>query len=344
MTMDYPQLLSMLALIVSIGACDSGNKPAEEEPPPPTPETVSSCERLNAFSLDDGSGLLSVQLPVELEVAESVQLVDTQGLQVLSFDAASATVSLAAPAARHPIQIRFDVIDDADQVLAEHTHTVVVDPVRVMPYGDSITSGIEFFDGVSDLPELPVRVGYRKALYDRLLSNGYIIDYLGQSGQRAGADAGLADPDNNGYPGVDIGFLRDKLNAVLAENATDVFLIHIGTNNTPDNALELMALLDDIDVWEAQNHPVTVMLATIVPARNQADNALIELYNTDMRARVQARTDDRLVLVEQNLALTVDDISLEDLGKHPNAAGYQKMADAWYASLTGSSVLQNCNP
>jgi len=55
--------------------------------------------------------------------------------------------------------------------------------------------------------------------------------------------------------------------------------------------------------------------------------------------------NDNVILVEQNTALDLTDISSESIGLHPNAGGYQKMANVWFDVLTDpeSAALENCS-
>jgi len=66
------------------------------------------------------------------------------------------------------------------------------------------------------------------------------------------------------------------------------------------------------------------------------------LFNADLRQRIQARTNDKVFLVDQNAAVSVADISSESIGLHPNAGGYQKMADTWFDGLVNSGALNKC--
>lgn len=332
-----PSLLGVC--VCSLIGCDSSNSSANPTPDP-NPALINSCETRDGTQA--GESILDIQLPVSMGPGSRVVLKTTEEREVIAFDESSGALSLNPSYARYPLPIRYQVWNDTGDLVSEHIHRVVFEPLRIMPFGDSITSGVEFFE-TTDLPPLPLRVGYRKALYDTLTAKDYRIDFIGQDGQRAGQDAGLEDPDNNGFPGVNIGFLRTKLLELLAEQPTDVFLIHIGTNGTPENADELMLLLDEIDSWEAENYPVTVLLATIITTRNMSDNVLIDSYNADIRRQLQNRMNDRVILVEQSLSLTLDDLSLEAIGKHPSAAGYAKMANTWYEALKSSATVQRCD-
>jgi lysophospholipase L1-like esterase len=211
-----------------------------------------------------------------------------------------------------------------------------------MPLGDSITQGIEFFDGVNDLPIKSERVGYRLSLYNSLTTDGVSFDFVGQSGQRAGEAAGLPDTDNNGYPGVDIDFINNVLDTVLDENQPDVILMHIGTNFTPSSAEGIEAIITKVNQWSQENTPLSLLIATLVPKRN-SDQQLVDAFNVDLRERLLQGNADNVFLVEQALALDISDISTEEVGVHPNANGYTKMADTWLAALMDAAVVATCN-
>lgn len=319
------------------GSTDSGTTDADLQV---------SCEVINAQTLVSNGGFFRTVLPADLSSpGAQISIQNVQIGQLTAFDASSGLVDYVPGSGRLPSTVTYQVSDADGVVLAMHEHRWVFDTVRVMPLGDSITSGVEYFDGNTDQPVQAQRVGYRKFLYDQLVAAGYSIDYVGQGGQNAGAAAGLSDPQNNGYPGVDIAFIDSKLLEVLADDDTDIILLHIGTNNTPQNAAAIDALLVKLDTWEAENHPVLALVATITPKRDAASNAEVDIFNQDLRSRIAARVDDNVILVEQNMALSLDDISTESIGLHPNAGGYQKMANVWFDALTDSesAALENCS-
>jgi len=303
-----------------------------------------SCEVVTDAQLQNSGGVVNTVLPADLSAAGAQIDIQLQPSgQLTAFDAQSGAVDYVPGSSKLSSSIIYLVKDAQGTVLASHEHRWIAQPVRIMPLGDSITSGVEFFDGSVDLPPMPERVGYRKFLFDRLAVEGYPVDFHGQGGQSAGAAAGLADPENNGYPGVDIDFLNGKLTEQLTEDAVDIILLHIGTNNTPSNAAGIDVWLDELDSWEAVNNPVIAMVATIVPKRDETKNAQVNLFNADLRQRIQARTNDKVFLVDQNAAVSVADISSESIGLHPNAGGYQKMADTWFDGLINSGALSKCN-
>ncbi len=322
-----------------LGADDSGTTDSGTT----EPEQFTSCEVVTTDQLNETGGVIRTQLPADLsEPGSQIVLQTLPEGQIVSFDALSGVFDFTPGASRLSSNVSYRIEDADNAVLATHEHRLVVQPVRIMPLGDSITAGVEFFDGSVDLPPMPERVGYRQFLFDRLMANGYPIDFQGQGGQSAGAAAGLVDPENNGYPGVDIDFLNGKLVELLTEDPVDIILLHIGTNNTPADAAGIDLWLDQLDVWEATNQPVIALVATIVPKRDVVKNDQVNLFNADLRQRIQARTADRVFLVEQNLAVSVYDISSEQIGLHPSAGGYQKMADTWFDALIDSGALTKC--
>ena len=234
-------------------------------------------------------------------------------------------------------------MDDEQNVIETRTHTLAVSDLRIMPLGDSITNGIDFFDGVDVFPVVDERIGYRLALYNALTIDGISFDFVGQAGQRAGAGAGLPDPDNNGYPGVGIDFISEVLDGILNENRPDVILMMIGTNFTPSSAEGIITILATANDWSRTNSPVGFFVSTLVPKRNPDLQQIVNQFNADLRVRMQQIDNKDVFLVEQALALGDADISTEEVGIHPNPSGYQKMSDTWMAALRGSGVLASCN-
>lgn len=327
------------------GTDESGTDESGADESSAESEVVSSCEMVDVSMLQNTGGIFSTVLPADLSIPGSlIDLNDTSLDQFISFDSSTGAIEFVPQGSRLSNLVQYEVSDEEGNVLSTHSHRWVFSPVRVMPLGDSITSGVEFFDGGMDLPPRDERVGYRKFLFDELSANGIVIDYFGQGGQAAGAAAGLSDPENNGYPGVDIDFIGGKLIELLTEDTVDIILLHIGTNNTPSNAQGIDDLLDTLDEWETANQPVLVMVATLVPKRDLSLNAIVEQFNEDLVNRISARNDDLVVLVDQNSVVTVDDISTEQIGLHPSSLGYEKMANAWFDALTAESsdALYTC--
>ena len=190
---------------------------------------------------------------------------------------------------------------------------------------------------------MPLRVGYRQSLLEQLAAANQVVDFKGQSGQRAGFDTGISDADNGGYPGVDITFISNLVSPVLSEQDPDVVLLHIGTNQTPATAAGIETLLDNVDAWEAANHPVTVFVATLIPKRDPTLQMQVEAFNADLRNLIAARQlVDDVILVEQADAVTVADIDPTDVGVHPTAPAYLRMADTWFEAMMATDLFPHC--
>ena len=200
---------------------------------------------------------------------------------------------------------------------------------RIMPLGDSITKGYDFF--------LPLNedgwVGYREKLYSDLIDQGYEIDFVGSQ------DNGFfTDPWHEGHGGwqasggIDGGLVA-KVFEWLTDNPADIVLLHIGTNDidngeTPAAIVSQVELiLDEIFSYDPE---IIVILAQIIN-RQIIDQDTTD-FNNLLPGMINAHPNrDNIFLVDQENALTYPD----DLGDsvHPNETGYNKMADVWFDEL-----------
>ena len=187
--------------------------------------------------------------------------------------------------------------------------------LRLMPVGDSITSGYRSSTGN----------GYRGPLWDELIKQGDAVDFVGS--QRSGV---MFDPDNEGHSGYRIDQIAGLIDKELALYQPNLVLLDIGTNDLGQNyqvstaPARLASLIDQI---VAADPNATILVAPLICNSTPRVQTLINSFNAQIPAIVQARTNagKRVSLVSMS-ALTTDD--LKD-GLHPNDTGYQKMADAW---------------
>lgn len=249
---------------------------------------------------------------------------------------------------------------------ATATVSMIVGHTRIMPLGDSITAGVTLGSGCSgtssdtNCPPDGQRIGYRKKLYDDLISAGYNVQMVGSLTN--GSDAGLASPNDRheGHGGFTDGAVRDGVLGWLNAASPDVILLHVGTNgiddangtSAADTAGSTNSILERIyNQWVPANHPVAVLLAKIVgsPTASPTNNNIIA-FNTDLTNSVNQNWGSqvaagRLMLVDMYAALSNRTTGAGgDYADalHPNQTGYDKMADAWRASLVASGALQRC--
>jgi len=217
-----------------------------------------------------------------------------------------------------------------------------------------------------------LHVGYRKKLYNDLeiLAGGrYNIDFVG-SVTTGTADTGLADNNHEGHPGwcdgpipcAGGGNITDYVQTWLDSEPADIILLHIGTNDFEANEAGDVAgtaisppslsdsILDNIDTWESNNHPLTVFLAKIIDDTDADLSFTLDVttFNTGLDGLVAGRAGDRVFMVDQQigagLTYVIDNtVPYGDTGDmagdlHPNPAGYNKMADRWYTDITTAPV------
>ena len=201
--------------------------------------------------------------------------------------------------------------------------------VAVMPLGDSITHGY----GSATM------VGYRRPLSQSLAAAGYRLNFVGSRAAGAWLDF---DRDNEGHPGVDALFLRDRVDDFLSRNRPDVILLHIGTNGLWKPAEVVAADADQLlEAIYTHDSDTLVVLARIINRTGPPELvARTTRYNELLQAIADRRiaAGDPLVVVDMERALTYtapDSVTLVDMADrlHPNDAGYDKMAAVWRAAL-----------
>lgn len=189
--------------------------------------------------------------------------------------------------------------------------------VKIMPLGDSITDGFN------------VQGGYRIKLWQLINSNGFKVDFVGSM---SNGPSELGDKQHEGHSGWTISQIDTNINSWMDKYKPHIILLHIGTNDMysdPNGASQrLSALIDKICAKLPTDGKLYV--SNIVPFPRNASN--VTIYNSKIPGIVQqkASAGKPVFFVEMFNSITSNDLAD---GIHPNATGYNKMADAWFNAI-----------
>ena len=197
-------------------------------------------------------------------------------------------------------------------------------PCRILPLGDSLTSGIGY-EG-----------GYRVALFELARAAGKHITFTGSLQNGPMLTGGVPFPRHHeGRSGWKIEDVMSTVPKPALRTVPHLVLLHVGTNDVYAHAgREQMVERAErlIDRLEAGAPQALIAVAEIVP---QADPLLRERsagYNSELSRRVQARQarGEHLLMVDQFSHFPV---TLLSDGVHPTQVGYEQMAGAWYSAI-----------
>ena len=211
-------------------------------------------------------------------------------------------------------------------------------PVRIMPLGDSITYG----SGAAG--------GYRLPLYISLTNAGYNVDFVGT--QTGNSDPGLGTEINHeGHGGWRITSPSNGLYDYIygwfeAIEDPHVILLHIGTNDSSgfDDSLDDVDNLDLLITRLAECQPSAQIIVTSLMKRGEPNYSNITNYfNPYVPGKLagQQALGRNVTFLDMHAYLELSDMP-DNL--HPDAGGYQKMADAWFPAITnlvGTNVVAN---
>ncbi|MFE9661088.1 GDSL-type esterase/lipase family protein, partial [Streptomyces sp. NPDC005955] len=195
--------------------------------------------------------------------------------------------------------------------------------LAVMPLGDSITQGVGSSAGN----------GYRAELRNLLNRHATTVDFVGSLRHGTHADA-----EHEGHSGFRIDQIAAGIGPWLLAARPNVVTLHLGSNDINRDyhvagaPARLAELIDQI-VTAAPD--VTVLVAPIVPNSRAGAQPRVDAFNRALPQLVHERqTKGHKVRLVDFGALNNADLAD---GLHPNDSGYQKMAEAFYAGLTGAA-------
>jgi lysophospholipase L1-like esterase len=211
-------------------------------------------------------------------------------------------------------------------------------PIRIMPLGDSITAG----------PGC-----WRALLWNHLQTTGFTnIDFVGSVNDGGGCNPGFVyDQDHEGHGGFSATGIADnnQLPVWLTAARPDIVVMHLGTNDMWGGfiplATKLAAFTKLIGQMRANNPSMKILVAQIIPMSASACStcpADVMAFNNALPGWAAGLTTAQspIIIVDQwtGFDATADTVD----GVHPNAGGFQKMADRWYPPL--AQVLGGVNP
>ncbi len=198
------------------------------------------------------------------------------------------------------------------------TPPTVGPPLRIMAVGDSITAG-------------PY---YRAPLQALLMLDGCRFDFVGSQVDGQPDQAGLVDPQHEGYGGRTADWLAARAQAWATADDPDVILVYAGVNDfyQPNAAggydgpaevgADLANLVAALQAGAPQAH---IYLAGIMPA------VAIEQQVFDYNVFAAALGSDKVTYVDLNSGFAEGNDTVD--GVHPNPAAAQRLAQGWYDAL-----------
>lgn len=191
-------------------------------------------------------------------------------------------------------------------------------PLKIMAVGDSITAGVQG--------------NYRDLLWSKLTAGRVKSTFVGPV-----VDETATNPAAQSHLGLydrRINDLLPRMREITAQYQPDVILFMMGTNDAQrydiePSAKDLEAVINRI--YEGKPN-VALFIASVPPINKELANQLVKILNKSISDIVLARkkAGAQIYFVDQHSVLTLDD--LFD-GIHPNADGYEKIANTWYQAI-----------
>jgi lysophospholipase L1-like esterase len=207
------------------------------------------------------------------------------------------------------------------------------DPCPILPFGDSITEGVQSSD----------QGGYRSKLFEKIVAANQKATFVGSLSNGPNQVAGQPFPKNHeghrgwtiepGYSAYDYGGISSLVPHPAFDTMPGIVLLMIGTNDITANSGQaqmpdrLEALLDKI-VEAAPD--ALIVLATLTPV--SWDPSTLSDYNAQIPGIVSARAAQGQHIISVDMGqMPHSDLASDSV--HPNDQGYAYMADVWYAAI-----------
>lgn len=187
----------------------------------------------------------------------------------------------------------------------------------IMGLGDSITQGGED--------------AYLCSLNQMLDSAGYSVEFIGPNVRTCN---GLP-LHHCGFGGKTIEFLEARIDTIYRKYPADVVLLHAGHNHTytekPVTGM-IAAYKSLICKIREINPDAKIFVAQVIPSGKLPKYSYIPELNREIAKMVRKQNDKNVLLVDLSRDFDWKRYTHEDM-VHPNHAGVEKMAGAWYAAI-----------
>jgi lysophospholipase L1-like esterase len=209
-----------------------------------------------------------------------------------------------------------------------------LEPVKIMLVGDSITEGIDSSGA------------YRRYLDGMLRRSGHLMDFVGSrkkhNDNKTEPDSYEYDVDHQGHWGKGSAWLAKNMPDLLSDDAPDVAVIHIGTEDIVSGSGTAEEIVFNIakviKALRSKNKSVKIVLAKTIPVQGKIDevnqlNRLISQY-----IKVHSTDPSPIVMADQNTGFNTS-TDLADGGVLPSAIGAKKMAAVFAGAM--NELLSN---
>ena len=200
-------------------------------------------------------------------------------------------------------------------------------PIKILPLGDSITSGWILADADNPRP-FSIRTAYRNHLWYILGDASFSANFVGS--QVAGqAITPPFDPNYEGYQGWQSHDIAEFTYGFMQNNAPDMVLLHVGTNDLGTSIAGVASILNEINQYERESgRSVRVLVAKIID--NASPNSIIAGFNANLQDLVTSRIldGDNITLVNMYTGAGLVGSDYTDR-LHLNNSGNYKMASVW---------------
>jgi lysophospholipase L1-like esterase len=208
----------------------------------------------------------------------------------------------------------------------------------IMPLGDSITDG--YTNSIGG--------GYRPQLFHLALAASKTITFVGSASNGPDTVDGVPFPKaHEGHSGwtIENGCGRSGIAEIVVDTlgtyTPHIVTLMIGTNDV-DTSCNLSTagtrLADLFDSILATDPKLLLVVAQIVPTTDDTENTKVQAFNALIPPLVKTRADagKHIVTVDMYGAFTANaSYKTEYMSDklHPKDAGFNKMAETWYAAI-----------